>query len=80
MKEDQQHIGTAIVFHGTQKLDEFLIVPTGTTGGFSQNQTPPAVFSNDLDVSNPLFIDSQHVMIRPSSGESQVYDISKFLK
>lgn len=76
MKEDQQHIGTAIVFHGTQKLDELPVVPTGTTGDLSQ--TPPAIFFNDLDISNPLFIDSQHVMILLSSGESLVYDLSQF--
>lgn len=76
-KEDQQHIGTVIVFHGTQKLDVFPIVPTGTTGDLSQNQTPPAVFPNDLDISNPLFIDSQHVMIRLSSGESLIYDLPR---
>jgi hypothetical protein len=78
VKENQHLIGTAIVFHETQKLDEFPIISASTTEDISQNQTPSDLSSDDLDISNPIFLDTQHSMIYLFSGESVIYDLSRF--
>lgn len=88
-RETKKEIGAIVVFHQTQILGEIplrLPIPSryqppnvSAPGFFSQETKASHSFPEGSEyIVDPVFLDTQHMMIRLPSGESQVHDLSGF--
>src|SRR6266849_2802472 len=85
----REKLGALMVFRQTQPLGEIpliVTVPAGyrlpsvlASGFFSQEtKTPDSSPEEWGHLSDPVFLDADHIMIRLPSGESQIHDLSRF--
>lgn len=78
-KGGKREIGGVMVFRRTQQVNEIPLTVTVPAG-----YLPPGLQSSEGTaeevkyISDPVFIDAHHLLVRLPSGESQVYDLSKF--
>lgn len=85
----REQLGALMVFHQTQLLGEIPLIVTVTASYRPPSILASGFFSRETEIpdpspeewghlSDPVFLDADHIMIRLPSGESQIHDLSMF--
>ena len=78
-KGGKRTIGAVMVFRGTQQVGEIPLTVTVPAGYLPPGlQSFEGVAKELKYISDPVFIDAHHLLVRLPSGESQVHDFSSF--
>jgi hypothetical protein len=80
-KGGKREIGAAMVFQGTNYLGEIPLIVTVAAGYLPPGiRTIEGIPHDMVYVSDPVFLDADHIIVRLPSGESQIHDLSRFWK